>query len=490
MKIVNKVIYIVAVAIIFTFIYITNVNATTTLKVTAETLNLREKASTSSNIVTLLSQGDNCELIEEDGDWYKVKYKTYTGYVSKEYVKQETSSTSNQTTTTTTDPQEGKNDSTNNSEEQVTTGKVSKATDLKILPLVYSSKIDTIKKNAEVIIITDMNGWSYVQTDTMSGWIRSDVITGKKATTTANNTNTSNTTENTNNASSTNNVNNASDKNNTTNSDKTTANDNKSDTNSNQQYTQKTMYINDSYVNLRKSASTSSDIIMVVELNTKLTVIGEDGDWYKVKTSSGNAYVLKTLLSNEKKGTTSRSGITRSTTASASTTENTTTTNKSTATVQNTSSTNSTSNSSTSSTKSTSSSKGAEIVSYAKKFLGVPYVYGGASSSGFDCSGFTMYVYKHFGISMGHGATMQSKIGKAVNANKNSASSLKANLQPGDLVFFLDYETMDGIGHCGIYIGNGNFIHASSGSGYCVKINSLLPGEYYNTRYCGARRVI
>lgn len=61
------------------------------------------------------------------------------------------------------------------------------------------------------------------------------------------------------------------------------------------------MYINDSYVNLRKSASTSSDIIMVVELNTKLTVIGEDGDWYKVKTSSGNAYVLKTLLSNEKK---------------------------------------------------------------------------------------------------------------------------------------------------------------------------------------------
>lgn len=490
MKIVNKVIYIVAVAIIFTFIYITNVNATTTLKVTAETLNLREKASTSSNIVTLLSQGDNCELIEEDGDWYKVKYKTYTGYVSKEYVKQETSSTSNQTTTTTTDPQEGKNDSTNNSEEQVTTGKVSKATDLKILPLVYSSKIDTIKKNAEVIIITDMNGWSYVQTDTMSGWIRSDVITGKKATTTANNTNTSNTTENTNNASSTNNANNASDKNNTTNSDKTTANDNKSDTNSNQQYTQKTMYINDSYVNLRKSASTSSDIIMVVELNTKLTVIGEDGDWYKVKTSSGNAYVLKTLLSNEKKETTSRSGITRSTTASASTTENTTTTNKSTATVQNTSSTNSTSNSSTSSTKSTSKSKGAEIVSYAKKFLGVPYVYGGASSSGFDCSGFTMYVYKHFGISMGHGATMQSKIGKAVNANKNSASSLKANLQPGDLVFFLDYETMDGIGHCGIYIGNGNFIHASSGSGYCVKINSLLPGEYYNTRYCAARRII
>ena len=138
----------------------------------------------------------------------------------------------------------------------------------------------------------------------------------------------------------------------------------------------------------------------------------------------------------------------------------------------------------------TSSKKGEEIVSYAKKFLGVPYVYGGASSKGFDCSGFTMYVYKKFGISMGHGAQMQSRLGKKVNADKTSSSSLKNNLQPGDLVFFLDYETMDEIGHCGIYIGDGKFIHASSGSGYCVKINSLLPGEYYNTRYCAARRVI
>ena len=98
----------------------------------------------------------------------------------------------------------------------------------------------------------------------------------------------------------------------------------------------------------------------------------------------------------------------------------------------------------------------------------------------FDCSGFTMYVYKKFGYTLSHSAIAQSKVGTYV---------AKEDLQAGDLVFFLDYETMDGIGHCGIYIGNGEFIHASSGSGYCVKISNLLTGSY-NTRYATARRLI
>ena len=227
------------------------------------------------------------------------------------------------------------------------------------------------------------------------------------------------------------------------------------------------MYTED-YVNIRKEPSTTADIIMTVEENTALKVIGEEGDWYKVDTSEGEAYVIKSALSSERTQTTSRGSLDRKANSDK-TTENSSDSNK---------------------VASNTSKLGSEIVSYAKKFLGVPYVYGGASSSGFDCSGFTMYVFDHFGISMGHGAQMQSKLGKAVEANKNSKTSLLENLEVGDLVFFLDYETMDEIGHCGIYIGDGNFIHASSGSGYCVKINSLLPGEYYNTRYCSARRVI
>ena len=128
----------------------------------------------------------------------------------------------------------------------------------------------------------------------------------------------------------------------------------------------------------------------------------------------------------------------------------------------------------------TTSSKGEEIVAYANQYLGCSYVYGGSGPSTFDCSGFTMYVYKHFGYSLSHSATAQSYEGTTIS---------KENLQVGDLVFFSDYQTLEGIGHCGIYIGNGEFIHASSGSGCCVKVSNLLSGSY-NTRYVTARRLI
>ena len=223
------------------------------------------------------------------------------------------------------------------------------------------------------------------------------------------------------------------------------------------------MYATD-YINIRKEPNTNAEILMLVETNTALKVVGQEGDWYKVSTSQGEAYVSKDVVSDEKVEVTNRGNIDRTKTTEKKT--------------------------SSSSLSNTSSTKVNNIVSYAKKFLGVPYVYGGASPSGFDCSGFTMYVYNHFGISMRHGAQAQAKLGTTINVNKSSKSSILNNLKEGDLVFFLDYETMDEIGHCGIYIGDGNFIHASSGSGYCVKINSLLPGEYYNTRYCAARRIL
>ena len=114
------------------------------------------------------------------------------------------------------------------------------------------------------------------------------------------------------------------------------------------------------------------------------------------------------------------------------------------------------------------------LVSNALSLVGVPYLFGGTSRSGFDCSGYTQYVFKGSGISLPRTAAGQFGVGSAVNRNQ---------LQAGDLVFFSTYES--GASHVGIYIGGGSFVHASN-SGVCT---TSLSESYYASRYLGARRV-
>ena len=460
MKLIKKLLFIILITIAVVFIS-KNIVKASTVEVTTDILKLREKPSTESSVLALIAKGEKCEFISEEDDWYKVKYEDYTGYISKEYSKKnDENSKVNANNSNKTESEEQKNNNAENSknnetekiDQSVLKGKMKKESNVKIVPLINSSTIKKLNSNTEVTVIEQINNWTYIQTDEISGWIKNTEISIEEI------------------------KDNSDNKNNTDKKDTETAeetkeqnNSNEDDNKNNSEFEEKTMYAND-YVNIRKEPNTTSDILMLVEINTEIKVIGEEGDWYKVSTSEGDAYVSKDLLSNKKVNLTNRGSVDR---ISANEEE-----------IKSESDTIETEE------KETSSNTASQIVTYAKKFLGVPYVYGGASSSGFDCSGFTMYVYKHFGISMGHGAQMQSKLGKAVSADKNSKSSLLNNLEIGDLVFFLDYETMDEIGHCGIYIGDGDFIHASSGSGYCVKINSLLPGEYYNTRYCAARRII
>ena len=119
---------------------------------------------------------------------------------------------------------------------------------------------------------------------------------------------------------------------------------------------------------------------------------------------------------------------------------------------------------------------GQKIASYAQDFIGVPYVWGGTSPNGFDCSGFTQYVFKQMGYTLKRTAAQQLSCGTAVT-----------NLQVGDLVYFTNtYSTSAAASHVGIYIGNNMFIHAANGG---VKITSL-DQEYYAARYIGARRVV
>ena len=122
------------------------------------------------------------------------------------------------------------------------------------------------------------------------------------------------------------------------------------------------------------------------------------------------------------------------------------------------------------------SSIGRRVVADSMQYLGVPYVFGGTTPSGFDCSGYVRYVFANAGIYLPRTADAQYECGYAVSTSE---------LVPGDLVFFSTYEA--GPSHVGIYLGDGNFINAASSSG--VSIASLY-SSYWGSCYIGARRVM
>ena len=126
----------------------------------------------------------------------------------------------------------------------------------------------------------------------------------------------------------------------------------------------------------------------------------------------------------------------------------------------------------------TAPSSGADrsaLITTAQKYMGVPYVWGGETPDGFDCSGFTQYVMKQNGITIPRTAADQFAAGTPVD---------KANLQVGDLIFFTTYKP--GASHVGFYMGNGKFIHASSAAKAVTVSN--LDEAYYTQHYIGARR--
>ena len=436
------------------------VKATTMLEITAETLNIRKSPSADGDIIAMISEGVECELIEKTNeDWYKIKYEKYTGYVSSEYVKvlgeennfdeqnnnselnvqsQTEQNNSKDNEQTSTDNKEQANTHQDNKENEkihkdelsIVYKELKKDFKVKLLPLINSTDIDNIRKGTKVIFITELSGWSYIQTDEISGWVRSDILK-----------------DTTNKVDDNNSINN----NNNENTDNRPQNNN---------FGSKEAYISEELVNVRKGAGTDYDIIKVLELNTKITIIEEDNSWYKIKSGDDIGYVSKDYIADKPK-TTSRGSIDRKNN------------------VTNKKDSNSKEDEYDKTLTETCNNKGNEVVEYAKKFLDCKYVYGGESPSGFDCSGFTMYVYENFGINLPHGATSQSKYS---GAKKVKDSELK----PGDIVFLTDYETGVGIGHCGIYVGDRNFIHASTTT-YSVIISNL--DTTYADRFYSAVRL-
>jgi len=222
------------------------------------------------------------------------------------------------------------------------------------------------------------------------------------------------------------------------------------------------------YVRVRTKPDEKSAIIKQLDLGATVEVIGVYTKWYKVQLSDGVGYIssdyLRIIFTEE-----DSSSITSSVEVKAATTETTTTTTNSKA-IKTSSYTDSTG----ALTFDTSTTVG-KMAELAMSLLGIDYVYGGTTTKGFDCSGFIYYIAKQYGYDLPHNSGRQSKLGTKVD---------KADLQLGDLVFFGPGGTVN---HVGMYLGDGVFIHSSSG-GDCVKLNNLSD-NYYSKYYITARRV-
>ena len=407
-------------------------NAATNGVITGETVKLRKAPSLDAGLVTLLSVDNKVEVLGKEGDWYQVKYKEYEGYVYADYIDVEgevvdNTTTTNQVTNNTVEntvnsvvnnvqnetiPQENvvaNNTATNtttdatNSETQNsiigTTQKLLEDYELKILPLINAEAVQTLVKDTTVTVDDEVNGWAFISTDTVSGWIRSDKLTAEEV-----KQNPPEHTENT---------------------------EPEEETPATTTETQ-TGYISASSVNVRESASTSAKIITTLTRNTAVTIAGKENGWAKITTSSGvSGYVSSEYISDEQVQSTNRCDSERTqkivdlpnTTADVTESEDT----------------------------NERVSKGEEVVEYAKTLLGKAYVYGGVGPNSFDCSGFTKYVYSKFGVNLSHSASAQANIGTTVS---------KANLQLGDMIFFS--QGGSSIGHVGIFVGNNSFIHAAN----------------------------
>lgn len=207
-----------------------------------------------------------------------------------------------------------------------------------------------------------------------------------------------------------------------------------------------------SSVNVRSDAGTDFAKVTAVKKGAAVTVTGFKNGWYQINVSDKTGWIRSDYVDLYASRPSGGSSAGSSSNASSSIPAASALSNGQTYTI---------------------SSTVSDLIAYAKSFLGVPYVYGGASSRGFDCSGYTMFIFKHFGINLPHSATSQLGYGVPVT---------REELQPGDLVFFRDtnYSTK-AASHVGIYIGNSQFIHASSSrSGKYVSINSL--NEAYHSR--------
>ena len=313
--------------------------------------------------------------------------------------------------------------------------KITKETNLYSIPSFSSADKTPITENTIVIVENELNNWMEVSYENTTGWILKNKV--EKVETTQEN----NPTE-----------------------EESVVEELDKEEEIQTTELNKIAYIGVTKANIREKNSIDSAVIGSLLEETEITLLEEMDGWYKIKSETiAEGYISKDLVTLTKP--VSRGSDTNRQEDTTVSEEKNAQLNE----VLKQEETKETAN----------SAKGESVVAFAKQYIGYNYVSGGKSpSTGFDCSGFTSYVYKNFGISLGASAASQANVGTAVD---------KSNLQPGDLLVFQN-SGKSSIGHVGIYMGNGQMVHAANAKKGVTTIS--IHTSYYAERFVTARRII
>lgn len=454
----NKMKKISMITIILYMLFVTSVFASTaTISVSAA--RLRKEANTESDVLTKIYQGEKVEILEKNGEWYKVKYGKNVGYLKNNLIKED--STNNSSVNT---QKEGNSavanenvDNTNIDSSKVVTNSKTK---LRYQPSMISNMIIEVEIGKEFTKKNELGNWVQVTDGAVTGWIIKSKITSDLSSIEKIQQPEENKTEKMENELDSN------EKDTTKESENNKVSESKNESNVNQSQvttSNKKGKVNVETAKVRSAADKTSKVVGFLDYNDEITILAEEGEWYKFTEKNAEGYVHKTLITLVEEAVSSRGTLEeRESDKKEDVDSDIKEVTKENEIVNNV------------------GNKGQEVVDIAKKYLGYKYVVGGKNpETGFDCSGFTRYIYLQFGYSLGSTAAGQNNLGADVS---------RADLRPGDLILFYD-EGKTKIGHTGIYISNGDFIHSANPKRGVV-IDNINTNSYYNERYIVAKRIV